>query len=157
MEASVDELVGCLDRQIGRVTVPDFLDHALLRLLHALDHLLARDAAGEVVGVGQQRALARDFLDVAGQDVVLQEPRDDLLGGQTLRNGELVRHHAALDDGGDHVAQAGVRLELVFAGLEILARLEHQHAADKDPGLIDDAFAHQHVGDVAECPSRAGY
>ena len=144
-----DELFRRLDRQIGRMTVPDFLEHALLRLLHALDHLLARHAAVEIVGVGQQAAFARNFLDVAGQDVVVQQARDDLLGSQTFRNGELMRHHAALDDGRDDVAQAGVRLELIFAGLEIFARLEHEHAADKDPRLVDDAVAHQDIGDVA--------
>ena len=53
--------------------------------------------------------------------------------------------------------QAGMRLELIFAGLEILARLEHQHAADEDPGLVDDAFAVEHIGDVAHARSRAGY
>ena len=145
-----DELLRRLDRQIGRVTVPDFLEHALLRLLHALDHLLARHAASEIVGIGQQAAFARDFLDVAGQYVVVQQARDDLLGGQTFRDGELMRHHAALDDGRDHVAQAGMGLELVFAGFEILARLEREHAADEDPGLVDDALAHQHIGDIAD-------
>ena len=65
-------------------------------------------------------------------------------------NSELMRHDAALDDGRDHIAQAGMRLELIFAGLEIFARLERQHAANKDPGLIDDALAHQHVGNVAD-------
>ena len=42
-----------------------------------------------------------------------------------------------------------MRLEFVFAGLEILARLEHEHAADEHPGLIDDAFAGQDIGNVA--------
>jgi hypothetical protein len=67
-----------------------------------------------------------------------------------------VRHHAAFDDGCDHVAQAGVRLELVFAGLEILTRLEREHAADKHPGLIDDAITNEDIGNVADA-GTAGY
>ena len=75
---------------------------------------------------------------------------DDLLRGQAFGNGDLMRHHPAFDYGRDHVAHAGVRLELILAGLETLARLEHEHAADEHPRLIDDAVAHQHIGDVAD-------
>ena len=53
--------------------VPDLVQQALLRLLHALNHLLAGDAAREIIGVGQQTAFAGNFLDVAGQDVVLAQ------------------------------------------------------------------------------------
>ena len=42
-----------------------------------------------------------------------------------------------------------MRLELVFAGLETLARLEHEHTADEHPWLIDHAFAVEHIGDIA--------
>ena len=39
--------------------------------------------------------------------------------------------------------------------LEFAARLEHQHAADEHPGLIDHAFARQQVGDIADAePAR---
>ena len=86
-----------------------------MRLLHALDHLLARHAAGEFVGLRQQRALARDFLDLAGEHVVLQQAGDDLLGGQPFGDGERVLHHLAFDDGVDHVGEARVLGELVFA------------------------------------------
>src|SRR5208282_695542 len=41
-------------------------------------------------------------------------------------------------------------LELIFAGFEILAGLEHQHATNEHPGLIDDALVRQHVGDIAD-------
>ena len=40
-------------------------------------------------------------------------------------------------------------LEFVFAGLEILARLEHEHAADEQPRLIDHVFAGENIGDIA--------
>ena len=42
-----DELLGGLDRKIRHPPVPDFLEDALLRLLHALDQLLARKTAQE--------------------------------------------------------------------------------------------------------------
>ena len=128
-----------------------------MRLLHALDDLLARHAAGEFVGLRQQRAFARDFLDLAGQRVVLQKPGDDLLGGQPLGDGERVLHHLVFDDGIDHVGKAGVLGELIFAVLEIAARLEHEHAADEHLGLIDHAFAHQQIGNVADAERRAEY
>ena len=75
---------------------------------------------------------------------------DDLLGGQPLRDGERVLHHLAFDDGVDHVGEAGMLGELVFAVLEVAARLEHHHAADEHPGLIDHAFALQQFGDIAD-------
>ena len=46
-----------------------------------------------------------------------------------------------------------MRLELVFAGLEILTCLKDEHAADEHPGLVDDALARQHIGDVAHAGS----
>ena len=42
-----------------------------------------------------------------------------------------------------------MRFELVLAGLEALARLENEHAADEHPGLIDHAFPGQDIGDIA--------
>ena len=57
--------------------------------------------------------------------------------------------NAAIDDGRYDVAQAGMGFELIFASLEVLARFEHEHAADEDPRLIDHSFARQHVGNVA--------
>ena len=36
-----------------------------------------------------------------------------------------------------------MRRELIFAGLELVARLEREHAADEHPGLVDHAFALQ--------------
>src|SRR6202171_4314233 len=75
----------------------------LLRRLHALNDLLAADAARVIIGVGQQAALARDFLDVAGEDVVLQQSCDDLLGGQTFGKADLMRDDLAIDDGRNDV------------------------------------------------------
>ena len=38
--------------------------------------------------------------------------------------------------------------ELIFAVLELAARLQHHDAADEHIGLIDHALAHQQVGNV---------
>src|SRR5437868_8294820 len=63
IDASVTSCSGVL---IGRseVPIPDLLDRALLGLPHALDHLLARGAEGEPIGLRQQGALARNVPDV---------------------------------------------------------------------------------------------
>jgi hypothetical protein len=45
------------------------------------------------------------------------------------------------------VATTSRKLEL--ARFEILACLEHEHPTDKQPRLVDDAFARQDVGNVA--------
>ena len=102
------------------------------------------------VGFRQQRALVRDFLDLAGERIVLQKLGNDLLGGQPFRDRQRVLHHLVFDDGVDHVGETGTFAELVFAGLEVAAGLEHQHPADEHPGLIDHAFARQQVGDIAD-------
>ena len=47
-----DELVGRLERQIGIAAIPYFAHQPLLRLAHALEHLLARESAVEMVAVG---------------------------------------------------------------------------------------------------------
>src|ERR1700755_2526690 len=101
--------------------LPDFMQQALLRLLHALNHLLAGNPAREVVSVRQQAALARNLLDVAGQYVVLHQACANLLSGESLWNADLVGYYFAFDDRGDYVAHTGMRLKFVLAGLEILA------------------------------------
>jgi hypothetical protein len=60
-----------------------------------------------------------------------------------------MRDDLAVDDGRYHVAQAGVRAELIFARLEIFPRFENKYATDKYPGLIDDAFTVKYIGDIA--------
>ena len=145
-----DELLRRLERQVGIAALPDLVAPAgpapdCIRWI-----ICSRDeAAVEMIAVRQQRSFAREFLDVAGKHVVLQQARDDLFGGQALRNGQLVLHHLAFDDRLDHVAHAGMLLKQVFAGLESAARLEREHAADKDdPVLVNDAFALEQIGDV---------
>ena len=48
-----DQLLGRLHRHVGAAAIPDFGKHALLRLLHALDHLIPRGAARKFIGLGQ--------------------------------------------------------------------------------------------------------
>jgi hypothetical protein len=136
------------------LALPDFLHHAPLRLLHALEHLLARGAAGEQVGFRQQRALARDVADVAGENVAFQQTLHDLARSQPLRHGEGVLHHLALDDGVDHVVRACVLGELIFAVFQLVARLEQQRAGHEQVGPVDHALAHQQVGSVADAAAR---
>ena len=133
IEASVTSCSGDLDRNIRIAALPDFRQHALLGLLHALDHLLARGAARKFVGFRQQGAFARYFADGARKDIVVGKPADDLFGGQPFGNRDGMLHHLAFDDGADDVAQAGVLLKRIFAGLEFGARLQREHAADEGP------------------------
>ena len=63
-------------------------------------------------------------------------------------DGEGVLHHLAFDDGVDHVGKLALFGELIFAVLELAARLEHDHAAHENVWLIDHAFALQQVGNV---------
>jgi len=148
-----DQLLRRLDRQIQRAMLPDFLQQVPVRLLHALDDLLARHAAGEFIGFRQQRALARDFLDLSGERVGLQKLGDDLFGGQSLGDGQRMLDHFVLDERGDDVGKACALGELVFAVLEIAARFHHQDAADEHIRLVDHTLALQQVGDVADTES----
>ena len=144
-----DELVRRAQRQVGIAALPDLAHQPVLRLAHALDELFTREAAIEVIAVRQQASFARDILDVAGENVALQQPGDDLLGRQAFRNGQLMLHHLAVDDGLDHVADAGMLLEEIFAGLQSAARFECEHSARENHAmLVDHAFVLKQVGDV---------
>ncbi len=148
IEASVTSSCGDFSGRSGSRCAQISCSVLLSSLLHALDDLLARRAAGELVGLRQQRALARDLLDRAGERVAVLQPRHDLLGGQSLRDGDRMLHHLAFDQRADHVGDARMRREFVFAVLEIAARLERNHAADEHVRLVDHALAHQQIGDV---------
>ena len=151
-----DELLRRLERQVRRAPLPDLLQRAPLRLLHALDHLFARGAAGEPVAFRQQRSFARHVLDVAGEDIVVQEPAlHDLFRGQALGNGEEVLHHLAFDDRLDDVAHAGVLREEVLAGFQFVARLERKNAAEEDQRCSSITPSRsQQIGDLAACRPR---
>src|SRR4029078_4897199 len=77
-----DELLRGLDRQVRRAPRPDLVQRLALRPLHAVDGLLAGLAPLALVGVGQERALARHLGDVAGEDVVVADALHDLLARQ---------------------------------------------------------------------------
>src|SRR5262249_42096930 len=115
----------------------------------SLKYLLAREPAVEVVAVRQKTAFSRNVLDVPGEQVVLQQPRDDVLRCQALRNRDLVLDHLSFDDGLDHIPHARLLGEKIFARLEVGARLEREHAADEDQTMhVDHAFAREELGDV---------
>ncbi len=149
------ELVRRLERQIGAAALPHLSHQPVLRLAHALKHLLAREAAVEMIAVGQQAAFARNVLDVAREDLVLQQPRDDLLGGEPFRHGEGVLHDLAVDDGLQDIAHARMLGEDILASLELGARLHGEHAADEDQAvLVDDPFALEQVGNLHHSKAR---
>ena len=134
--------------------VPHLLDDALLRLLHALDHLVARRAAREPVALRQHRSLVRDLADVAGEDVGLQKVLHHLLGGQPFGKRDLVLHHLVADERVEHVMQARMPGELVFAEAKLLVVLGEQRAGDEGQGVLDDALLDQEIGDVADAVAR---
>ena len=116
-----DELFRRTQRQIGLAILPCVLQHALLRLLHQCNHALARGSrAGSDRCPASSDALARDFLDVAGQHRIFQKPRDDLLGGQTFGNRDGMLHNPVFDQHVDDLAQAGLFRELIFAVFEFI-------------------------------------
>ena len=139
-----DELLGRPQRQVAGAALPDFFHELLLRLLHALDRQLAGVTASEIVAVRQQAAFTRHILDGTSQDRTIEKARDDLLGCQTFRDGDQMLDDLAFDQGLNHVADTRAFGEQVFAGFEFGARLEREHATDKDElVLVDHAFTLQ--------------
>jgi hypothetical protein len=143
------EFLRSLDRQIGRAARPDLVQHVLLRRLHRVHELLAGHAALELVGVGQERALAGDLGEVAGQDLVLLQAFDDLLGGEPLRNGHGVEDGLALGQHVHGIVNAGTRLEQELARLQVAPLAARQGVDLEEQGLLDHALALQDRGDVA--------
>ena len=78
IEASVTISKGEASGRSDARPSPDRIDQLLLVALHFLQKLVAPVAAMELVGLRQQRAFARNFADVAGQEVVLAQALDDL-------------------------------------------------------------------------------
>ena len=63
--------------------------------------------------------------------------------------------YLALDDGADHVAQAGILLKRVLAGLELGPRFQRNDAADESPAIVvDHAFTLQDIGDIGHAGAR---
>ena len=64
-------------------------------------------------------------------------------------------HHLPFDDRFHHVLDAGPLREKIFAGLELGARVEREHAADEDePMRIHDSLAREEVGNVHDAGAR---
>ena len=114
-----DHFIGRGDRQVSRTPLPDLVEQLLLVARHFLQQLVAAGAALEFIGFRQQRTFTRNFMDVAGQNLVIAQTLDDLLAGQPFRDRDHVQNRLALHHRVDHVLQRGVLLELIFAGLEL--------------------------------------
>ena len=135
--------------------LPYLPEQPLLRLLHALDHLLTLRTARKLVGVRQQRTFARHLAQRAREDVIVLQPLNDLLRRQPFRNSEGMLHHLALDDGVDDVGQTRVFPKQEFTRLQRSARIECQHTADEAPPVrLGDALAQQEIADIGHARAR---
>ncbi len=152
-----DELFLGLDRQIRIALLPDLVDQALLRRAHLGDDLGAVGAAGELVGIGAQAALRRQFgRKIAFEHRIGGKPLEHLLDRQAFRKGQPNRGSTCrIREGGD-LLHRGARLDLVFAGLQGLTVLQiggRDIAVNASVG--DDAIALEVVGDLGEASAAA--
>ena len=84
-----DEFVGIGQRQIGRTTLPDFIDQLFLIGKQLVDHLLAGGTARETQRVSGQAAFSRQLRrHVARQGILRGDACKRLLDRQTFRNGQ---------------------------------------------------------------------
>ena len=130
------------------------IERLALILLHLREETRPRVAAREFIGLRQQSAFLRQVDDIARQQFGLFQLLHNLFRSQTFRNGHAVHDLAAGGDLIDHVAQADVFLEAIFAGLQ-LAEL----AFENDPELHerrigDDAFALELGDDLKQVAAR---
>ncbi len=85
----------------------------------------AAGAALERIGVGQQRAFARNVPDLAFEDLVLAQALDDLLARQAFRNRDPMLDGAAAHERFAHLPQRRLLLEFVLAGPKRLPGGKH--------------------------------
>ncbi len=153
-----DELLRRAQRQVAGAAFPDLLHQ--LRCCACCMRWIACSrviAAPEVVAVRQQPAFTRHVLDGAGQDRTVEQPRHDLLGGQTLRDGDEVLDHLAFDQGLDHVAHACALGEQVFAGLELAARALSATTPPMKTSLCSSMTPSRcRMSAISTMPARAG-
>ena len=135
-------------RHVGAAAPPDLVQQRLLVARHFLQQLVAGVAALELVGFRQQRALARDFADIAGQRRVVAQFFDDLPAGEALGNGQRVQDGAALHDLVDDVLQRGALLEQIFARLELAAQALDEQGDREGQPAVDHALVDQDLGNV---------
>ena len=98
--------------------------NVLLLSLHPADKLLARGAAGKAVGVGQEAAFRGNLGDFANQIRAGFHALDDLIAGQPLGNGDAVKDRLPFDERIQNVANARVRLDVKFTGLDLVVNAE---------------------------------
>ena len=100
------------------------------------------------------RGISRTARNGAREDVVIRQSGHDLFGSQAFGNSDGVLHHLAFDDGADDIAQTGVLLKQVLAGLEFRTRLQGKYGADERPPVaIDHAFTLERIGYVGHSGS----
>ena len=83
---------------------------------HPLDHLGPGLAAGDEVGLGQERAFGRGCREVAGEHVGGLEDGVDLAHRAALGDGDPVQEDVAADEAVDDGGGAHLRVERVLAG-----------------------------------------
>ena len=147
-------LVGRSERKVRCATGPDLLDHLLVERFHLGDDFVAREAAHELVGLGKQGPVLRNFTDFADQDAVVAQALDDLRTGQSLGDGDRLLDLLAADQRVDHRSKAGVLLEEIFAGPHLSAfALDREHDVEKER-TVDDAFRIELLDDVGKVRMR---
>jgi hypothetical protein len=109
-----------------------------------------RVAAGELVGLRQQRPLGGRLLDLAGQQGLVAKALDDLQAREAFRNREDVLDRLARDDDLHRLAHAHARRKGVFAEAELVLRAIGRDAELEDVGVVDHAGARQIVGDLGD-------
>jgi hypothetical protein len=105
--------------------VPDLIDQLLLRSRHLLDDLGALGAARELVGIRAQAALGRQ----APADRLPEPDRrshaiEHLAHASGLRAGHRIEDRLAGFQQLHDLVHGGMRLDLVFAGLQAFAVVE---------------------------------
>ena len=135
------QFIGRAQRQVRRALRPDRFERLALILLHLGEETSPRVAARIFVCLRQQSAFLRQIDDIARQQFGLFQFLHNLFRRQAFRNGHAVHDLTAGGDLIDHVAQADVFLEAVFARLQ-LAELAFENQPQLHERRIgDDAFA----------------
>ena len=156
IEARITSSCGRLDRQIGRAALPDLAQSLALRRLHGVDDLLARHAALELVGVGQQRAFARRLVDVAGEESFSQSRAT--ICSLVRPSGIVTECRMALPSTRVSIASSmlAAGLELELAGLQLPALAVDERIGLEQERLVDDALRASECSAISPVPVLRG-
>ncbi len=148
------KLIGRIQEKIGRAMRPDLCDEAMIVLLHSANEIGARHAAWNLVSLGQKAALGRSFANIAHQDIIATQTRDDLIAGQTLRNCYRMENLTAGDERVHHFAHAGVLMDQIFASLHSRAIAFDKQRDIEDQRTVDDPFVLELADDIGDLGAR---